>query len=752
MRPARILAALLPLALALAGCPAATNVGPGPTCGHPGAACQSNADCCSYGCQLSTCSANPVEGGWCRNSQDCALGMSCKADHCTAAAGVCRDDGDVCTTDAQCCSGNCTIDAICVRGNSVPVALITGGAGGAVPHGATTGWSGTTSYDPDQTAIQAWEWTITQRPAGSAAQLSGATTSVATLKPDLDGAWTVQLRVSDGIAWSAPATASITAVNFAPVARLTAPSSVPAKTVVKLSAASSSDANSDPLTYAWTVTVGAAATPVVLDTTDPVNPTFTASVADVYAVRLVVNDGVVDSAPVQTTVTSANYAPVASAGQSRVINLGKGGGPQVQLDGSGSSDPNPGDVLSYAWTFTPPAGSLAALDSAASQKPVFTPDVPGTYTASLIVSDGLVSSAAASTVTVTVLPHVWKLGYAVVDAEYSKPLDAIVAVSASGTGGVLHVIDPVGETERTLALAKPPTCVAVSQDGTKAVVGHDALLTYVDLTGGVPTRVTADLTVPIQVGDCLLGPQLTGVEKPTPLEHRYAYLLQSYGSYPYSIDLPVPPSRAAAGAPTAFPSTASAGMHGVLEPAAGALWIDDYGSSLDEFPLTAGVVGSELYYGYTDVSGTPFISEHPAPNTRIYGSNGHAVTLVINPSTFDPTYAGSLTGSQSTSLLLQHASHRLTATADLLAVIPQDDTWTTPFEDGEVRVYGGLDLVQQADKSHPLPLWGAATTATYRTHGRFVFQRSDASARYVILWPEPTAPDAGQDAIATFAP
>ncbi len=93
---------------------------------------------------------------------------------------------------------------------------------------------------------------------------------------------------------------------------------------------------------------------------------------------------------------SCNAAPVAKAGSAQSVVAGT----VVTLDGSASSDAN-GDPLTYGWTLTSrPAGSTAFLSGATSVKPTFIADRAGSYVATLVVSDGKVSSAAV-TVTVT---------------------------------------------------------------------------------------------------------------------------------------------------------------------------------------------------------------------------------------------------------------------------------------------------------------------------------------------------------------
>jgi hypothetical protein len=61
----------------------------------------------------------------------------------------------------------------------------------------------------------------------------------------------------------------------------------------------------------------------------------------------------------------------------------------VQLDGSGSADPE-GSALTYEWALiTRPAGSTATLSNPNIVNPTFTADRPGTYVAQLVVNDVL---------------------------------------------------------------------------------------------------------------------------------------------------------------------------------------------------------------------------------------------------------------------------------------------------------------------------------------------------------------------------
>jgi hypothetical protein len=163
---------------------------------------------------------------------------------------------------------------------------------------------------------------------------------------------------------------------------------------ITLDGSTSSDANGDSITYKWSLISKPTNSNASLTGDTSAKPTFVADRAGIYVASLIVNDGKLDSTVVTTTVTasSANVAPVASAGTVQSVALGL-----VTLDGSGSTDAN-GDTLTYTWTMlAKPIGSTAALNDSTSAKPTFTADLVGVYVASLTVSDGRLSSTLVTT-------------------------------------------------------------------------------------------------------------------------------------------------------------------------------------------------------------------------------------------------------------------------------------------------------------------------------------------------------------------
>jgi K319-like protein len=93
---------------------------------------------------------------------------------------------------------------------------------------------------------------------------------------------------------------------------------------------------------------------------------------------------------------SAAPAPTANAGADETAAVGV----PVTLDGSASESPT-GTPVSYQWTLSQkPAGSTASLTNPTSARPTFTPDVAGSYTATLVVQANGVTSPS-DTVSIT---------------------------------------------------------------------------------------------------------------------------------------------------------------------------------------------------------------------------------------------------------------------------------------------------------------------------------------------------------------
>jgi hypothetical protein len=279
--------------------------------------------------------------------------------------------------------------------NSPPVA--NAGPNQTVTTHTTVHLDGSKSSDVDGDPLT-YQWTITSKPATSAATLSSATIVNPTFVVDVKGTYTVQLIVNDGHVNSAPATVTISDVNSPPVANAGPNQTIIANHTVQLDGSGSTDVDGDPLTYRWAILSTPAGSTAALSSTTAVKPTFLADLIGDYVVQLIVNDGTVDSAASTVTITTNDIAPVANAGPAQTVPLGS----VVTLDGSASTDSD-GKPLTYQWSLlTKPAGSAATLATPTAVNPYFTADKAGSYVAQLIVNDGFLSSQP-STVTISTL-------------------------------------------------------------------------------------------------------------------------------------------------------------------------------------------------------------------------------------------------------------------------------------------------------------------------------------------------------------
>jgi len=295
-------------------------------------------------------------------------------------------------------SSNITITA--AINNIAPVA--NAGSSQNVVVGATTTLNGSGSSDANGDTIT-YAWSFVSKPASSSAALTNSTTVNPTFAPDASGSYVLRLVVNDGSLSSAASTVTITAssANIAPVANAGVAQSVVTGSTVTLNGTASNDANGDSLTYAWSFVSKPAGSSASLSSATAASPTFTAGTAGSYVLRLVVNDGALNSTASTVTITAsnANLAPVANAGGGLNVYVGT----TVTLNGTGSYDPN-SDYLLYSWAFvSKPAGSSATLSGATTATPSFITDVAGSYVIALAVGDGSLVSQI-STVTITASP------------------------------------------------------------------------------------------------------------------------------------------------------------------------------------------------------------------------------------------------------------------------------------------------------------------------------------------------------------
>lgn len=494
------------LALALsavlaAACQQDTITSPDASCRPTGEACGENADCCSYGCVQGVCMRNPLEGGMCRNSDDCGFPRVCVANHCTSEV-QCRVDGDTCSFTNDCCSGLCRLDSNTCAPDQAPIA--DAGDSLEVPRHVSFTLPNR-SADPDGTTLE-YTWRLVP-PAGSTAALSSTTAATPSFTPDVTGRYEVTLTVSDGFL-SDTDVVIVTAINTAPTVTATAPASY-SRNVQFTVQGTVADADRDPLECTWSVT-RPGGTPEVRS--GPASCSGTVSLPVTcgtepsdegdWVVTLTATD-LVNTTTESRTVTCINDPPAADAGPVRAVNLGKAPAETPAATTAGSaSDVNLDTTFTWSWRIvsTPTGSAVAELTAPDTANASFVPDLLGDYVLEATVCDRE-ASCTSDTVTVTAYPYIKDLAHDVRDAEYAAGKIVLVGADpAVSGGGKLWVLDPASGAETTsVALPTAPNVVGVLATGAMAVVGDDVWLHVVSL--GATPAVARSVPANFQVND-----------------------------------------------------------------------------------------------------------------------------------------------------------------------------------------------------------------------------------------------------------
>jgi hypothetical protein len=315
----------------------------------------------------------------------------------------------------------------------------------------------------------------------------------------------------------------------------------------------------------------------------------------------------------------------------------------------------------------------------------------------------------------TPLPH------NVVDAEYSKALESIVMVSSNPTSS-LYVYDVVNGTSRSLSLSRAPTSASVTPNGLHAAVGHDALITYVDLaTVGQPAApAPAVLNVSTNVLDILMDGR--GVAHALPMTDQWQRV--------HSVNV-------VTNVETLGTGLLYAGSKGRLHPSGDYLYTADNGLSpsdikkFDIRTLPTTLLYDSPYHGDYGMCGDLWFKED---GSSIYTRCGNTFRSSTTQSD-DMLYSGrlQLSNSQYYGWLIQSLSQS-DATRDI-ALIEQDSYLCGDFQSNQYGCYSHFNLYEsdflnrQAVYSLP-PI--SVGERTYSQRGLFVFHSVDGVHRYLI--------------------
>lgn len=230
-----------------------------------------------------------------------------------------------------------------------------------------------------------------------------------------------------------------------------------------------------------------------------------------------------------------------------------------------------------------------------------------------------------------------------VDAEYSAQMGLIVFVCKSPDRAILY--NPVTEEKSVLSLNKIPTCVSVSPDGEHAAIGHDAMISYVDL--GSKT-FTAEYFVSCPVFDIVLG------------DNGYAYSFPGFDQWVKICCMNLSTKKETAC------GRVYAGTKAKLHPSGNYIYGASNGldpSYFERYDISADTISNtyrDSYNGTYYFSGDVWISED---GERLYAKSGNTFSSNPLPGS-DMLYAGRLNYS-----ILWVSNSREKA---LLAVLPTD--------------------------------------------------------------------------------
>jgi hypothetical protein len=339
-------------------------------------------------------------------------------------------------TDSDTDTLNITVNA----GNTNTPPVADAGANQTVSLSSTVSLDGSASSDADGDPLS-YLWIFSSLPSSSGltnADISNAARALASVVPDVQGVYSLRLRVGDGTDYDTDAMSlMVVGSNTPPVANAGPNQSVTLGDTVALDGTGTADADGDPLSYLWlfaSLPTNSALTDTDISTPTSSTASFTPDVAGPYTLRLRVHDGTYPSNDYMgVVVTGPNSAPSADAGGDRSVTTGT----LISLDGSASSDPE-GDSLSFAWTLVAPSGSSAVLSDSTAEKPSFIADVTGSYVAYLVVNDGALMDSDVATITASTNSN----GRPVADAGLNQSVatGSTVSLDASGSS------DPDGDS------------------------------------------------------------------------------------------------------------------------------------------------------------------------------------------------------------------------------------------------------------------------------------------------------------------
>lgn len=236
-----------------------------------------------------------------------------------------------------------------------------------------------------------FKWSLISKPANSTATLSNPNSATPTFVADKPGDYVAQLIVNNGSKDSAPDTVKITTNNPSePIANI-APSAttVDVGTTVTLNGSGSTDPQTLPLTYSFSLTSKPQGSNATLTGATTVSASFVADQPGDYVVQLIVNNGFLNSAPKTVTIhANAVVGPAAS------ITATSGGGQSAKVGTAFAAplvatvkDSNGAAVPNVTVTFTAPASGASGTFAGGAATATATTNASGVATSPVFTAN-----------------------------------------------------------------------------------------------------------------------------------------------------------------------------------------------------------------------------------------------------------------------------------------------------------------------------------------------------------------------------
>ena len=301
----------------------------------------------------------------------------------------------------------------------------------------------------------------------------------------------------------------------------------------------------------------------------------------------------------------------------------------------------------------------------------------------------------------------------VTDAEYSKATDLLVYTASDNTLNIYH---PDTKETDVVPLFYPPLCVSISPDGTKAVVGHDAYATYVDLE----TKAIINTNdVPCKPSDIVLA------------NSGWTYVFPSSGYRIFCLDMNLPNAPVSEHTGNSIYHNTKAKIH----PSGKYIYGADNGLSpadIEKYDIqngTAAYLYDSPYHGDYALGGDLWLSED---GNKIYTKAGTAVKTSESQS-FDMIYNGRMMLENSSTYLSIVWLDQLESNHELF-LLSRYTNWDNEKNRPYVYVHNSENLLFEQKirlEDYLVPKYGGGVTI-YAASPYFVFANSNGQELYVI--------------------